>query len=712
LRPLRARSLSEEDASLVKRFDESSLSSLRDSIDQTDVNELPLVRELSLNDSGEDADNENFVEDTTTDLDVPVRRSSYSQDENKWQSLPPEADSALRTLQAEFTNAEDAIGPERYLTNLLPNIYAEDGQGVSREILNDVYFLAKAQIARTIDNPLFKDDQLSDAAKLRIQRMIELVKAIDKMDSRAAFLVPENAQVYNDYLLESTNLGATSLTTHEREILRSYGSSLADVSFNRIRENSEVHKTITDYRKSTLDRLTTDLGVLESIFQDKLIKKEHHNRVLQAQSALRQAVDRVKPLLDNPSDPNTTDAIEQLNLAITAMKTAAQTYLSSDRKNKKRIQSRLDACQTVLDRLDQLTVKDDKIIDNRLAECFRVIEAARRFLNPVSRDAFDKAVEGLVFDDTGENVRSILDNIAPAIEYAERRKEDLFKGDPNKDITSTNESIAAGVSGAGAVTAFLLTDLYKAFSFIKGIKKRVQDSEPITPQDALKGTSILTSGVQNTSTAFKSGVTVAGAISKTAVSEGLKAAADMAGTVATAAGIVLSTGGALIAGRRAYKTNLRVESAKGIEDDSIRTQIVDRIQTKKRRALLTTLGCTIGIAGGIVAIVGTAGLAAPIVAGVAAVIGLSLASNRGIRAAIKTSKGTRGSEREALATEIFKHMNDLLASGNYDKAKELAQALTNNKVKQNLMLRGADAGADFKYQQAALVIMRDKLKTW
>ncbi|NJR38052.1 MAG: hypothetical protein HC781_03365 [Leptolyngbyaceae cyanobacterium CSU_1_4] len=251
-----------------------------------------------------------------------------------------------------------------------------------------------------------------------------------------------------------------------------------------------------------------------------------------------------------------------------------------------------------------------------------------------------------------------------------------------------------------------MMDVYKAYSFIKAVK----EAGIVTKRDALRGGLITANMTKNTGVAIKTGIDIA----KTATNVGDAAltAATTAGTISGVASTVIGVGFTVHGGLIAYKTNIRVGSATGIDDPKIQAQVMARIQKKRRRALLEAVGGTIAVVGGVLVIVGTAGIAAPIVAGIGAAIALTLAGERGIRAAVKTAQGTKGRERQSLATAVFDHMNDLLASGDYNKAKELAQALTNNKLKQSLMLRGADAGASLQNQQAALVIMRDKLKTW
>lgn len=714
LRPLRARRLAEGDLSAFrqKRFDEDSLSKLLENADRTDVSSSPLVRELSLDDSSRDADEADFVDDVSADVDVAVRRSSYSQDESQWISLPKEANDALRSLQTEFEIVTVSSGPERYLTELLPNIYADDGQTVSPDILNDVYFLAKEQITRTTENPLLDADSLPDAEKLRIQRLIELVKAIDKMESRKAFLVPENARAYNALKLETTNLGATSLTTHERQVVKTYGSDLTGISFNRTQPDSEIHKAISDYRQKTLERLTTDLQALEGVFQDKLIKKEHHHAVLKAQAALGKAIDRIKGVLDTPTDPNTADAVDQLNLAIDAMKTAAQTYLSIGSKDKKRIQSRLDACQIVLDRLDQLTVTDDKIVASRLNAGFRTLENTRQILGkygPKVTTAFDKMIEDFLFNASPDaNIQTILDSLSTALGLAE-----LDSGAASSSAFQTATDVSIG-PGTVSDVASVLADVAKTLSFIKGLKK----AGVVTKTDALNGGLILLNATKNVSGVVETGFDIA-KMADSALATSATASASIASGVAGGAGIVIGGGFTVHGGYVAYKTGLRVQPAEGIGNDQIRAQILDRIQTKRRRAILKAVGGAVAVVGGVVAIVATAGAATPVVigigAGIAALstgIGAGLSGERAGSAIYKRATGTKGSARMDLAIATFVHMNELLASGNYSKAKELAQALTNNKLKQSLMLRGADAGASPEDKEAARMIMFDKLKTW
>jgi hypothetical protein len=394
------------------------------------------------------------------------------------------------------------------------------------------------------------------------------------------------------------------------------------------------------------------------------------------------------------------------------MRTAAQTYLSAGRKDKKRIQSRLDACQNVLDRLDQLTATDDKVITSRLSESFGTIEKARRILSqlgPNATNAYDDAVNDLFFNASPDaNYQTFLDSVSTAIDHT---KED-------SSVTSSSASqIAGGVStgvGIGSDTISVLADVYKAVSLIKGLK----EAGVVTKTEALNGGLILLNTTKNVSGAVETGFKVANSFA-TAGQTSLAASANIAGAVSGGAGVAIGAGFAVHGGYVAYKTNLRVKPAEGIENQEIRTKILDRVQTKRRRAILKAVGGAIAVAAGVVAIVASAGAATPVVVGIgigiAALstgVGVGLTGERAGRAIYKKSTGTQGSEREALATATFVHMNELLASGNYSKAKELAQALTNNKLKQSLMLRGADASASEEDQQTALMIMRDKLKTW
>ncbi|NJR38054.1 MAG: hypothetical protein HC781_03375 [Leptolyngbyaceae cyanobacterium CSU_1_4] len=155
LRPARFRSRSvgaDSSAFSQKRFDETSLTALLDSLEQTDVDALPWVRTLSLNDSSKDADDAEFVADTAKDvgLEIAVRRSSYSLEEGNAIPLSPEVDQTLTTLQAELTRADDLSGSEPYLTDLLPNLRTQDKQAVSSELLNDVYYLAREKLSKPL----------------------------------------------------------------------------------------------------------------------------------------------------------------------------------------------------------------------------------------------------------------------------------------------------------------------------------------------------------------------------------------------------------------------------------------------------------------------------------------------------------------------------------------------------------------------------------
>jgi hypothetical protein len=251
-----------------------------------------------------------------------------------------------------------------------------------------------------------------------------------------------------------------------------------------------------------------------------------------------------------------------------------------------------------------------------------------------------------------------------------------------------------------------MEDLYKAVSFIQEIKK----GGGVSQQQVLQGGLITTNALKNAGATAKAGIDIANVFKD--VGDIASKAASGLGAAVGGLGAAIGLGFTIHGGMIAYKTNLRVKSAQGIEDENIRAQVLDRIKTKRLRAIVKAVGGTVAIAGGVVACIATAGVAVPVIAAIGIAIGVGLTGAKAGRAIYKKQQGTKGTEREELATEIFKHMNDLLVAGDYNKAKELAQALTNNKFKQNLMLRGADAGADLDTKAAALGIMRQKLKTW
>jgi hypothetical protein len=549
---------------------------------------------------------------------------------------------------------------------------------------------------------LIDPDQLPDDVRQNIEQAIELVNAIDKMPGREAFLSPENAKIYNAQKLSSTSLGASSLTIRDRSILSASGSSQSNISLSRTQSNPAVHSAISDYRRNMIERLETDLDSLKAVFQGKLLKKEQHKKVLEAETALRKALDRIKPLLDTPSDPNTQDAETQLALALDSMSTLAQTYISIDRKS--RIQDRIDACKTVRDRIDQLRVTDDNIISSRLTQSTDTIETVRnqilQQLGPEAASTYSKLIEDMFFNASPDaGVQTLMESISTALGLRA-----IAKGiQPSNDSLSNQVSPFVGIVGN---PLSLMGDLYKAVSFIQEIKK----GGGVTQRQVLQGGLITGNVLKNAGATAKAGIDVANTVEK--VGSTAAAATSGLGVAVGGVGAAVSLGVTIHGGLIAYKTNLRVKSAQGIEDENIRAQVMDRIKTKRLRAIVKVVGGTIAVAGGVVACVATAGVAAPVIAAIGAAIGLGLTGARAGRAIAKKQQGTKGKEREKLATEIFKHMNDLLVAGDYNKAKELAQALTNNKFKQNLMLRGADGGANLETKAVALGIMREKLKTW
>jgi hypothetical protein len=685
----------------VQPFDEDGLAEVLKRADQLDGQITPALQEAALNEADDDGDDQNTIELQPGDLDVLFQTSAYSEDQQTWRPVPPEVNSALERMVTSFTSVEQIPGsPGSFLAELLPNVRADSGSGVSRELLNDAYFLAKEVIAATTNNPLIDPEQLSDGVKQNIEQAIELVNAIDKMPGKEAFLSPENAQIYNAQKLSTTSLGASSLTIRDQQILRASGSSQSNLSFSRTQSNPAVHSEISDYRRAMIERLETDLDALKKVFQGKLLKKEQHRKVLEAETALRKALDRMKPLLDNPSDPNTQDAETQLALALDSMSTIAQTYISIDRKS--RIQDRIDACKNVHDRIDQLRVTDDNIIATRLNQSADTIEEVRRLvlqqLGPEAARTYSTLMEDLFFNASPDaGIQTLLDSISTALGLGA-----LDQG--ASQLQALSKIVSPFPSGGAAFG--LMEDLYKAVSFIQEIKK----GGGVSQQQVLQGGLITTNALKNAGATAKAGIDIANVFKD--VGDIASKAASGLGAAVGGLGAAIGLGFTIHGGMIAYKTNLRVKSAQGIEDENIRAQVLDRIKTKRLRAIVKAVGGTVAIAGGVVACIATAGVAVPVIAAIGIAIGVGLTGAKAGRAIYKKQQGTKGTEREELATEIFKHMNDLLVAGDYNKAKELAQALTNNKFKQNLMLRGADGGADLETKAAALGIMRQKLKTW
>ncbi|WP_424100097.1 hypothetical protein [Moorena producens] len=716
-----------------KRIDKAGLEALNKSLENVNIDDLPLVKQFSLNDSSNDNDEEDFIndDDSETKLEISVRSSAYSDssDTQQWRPLPDEADTALKDLRAELTGKQIGAAADQDLRDLLDNIYGPDGKSVSLEMLNDVYFMAQDKIDTTYNNPLIGPKDLSESEKQAIDKYVRLVNAVDKIDGKEAFINANNAKIYTAQKLLNSNFGSDDLNTFDLSIANAYGEDISDVSFNRKYDNKEINNSIEQYRQKMMQRLETELEGIGHIFKrnvkkfdGKLRQKDKHKNVVNSQDALLEKLRKVMAISKDVSSESTVETLNQFKLAITAMKTSADNFKSTAKKylSASEHKDRIQAVQQVLNRIDQLLVTDDKIINAQMKRSFGALSELHAVLvkiNPEAAKTFNEAMSALFFNASPEGISTTpIDALNAALAIVNGADEDGL------DVKSVLESKAFGGAseaatglGQAAVLSGLVADAVAAFSFISSMRK--PEGGVRTKEQLAQGAVVGTNLTKNTATAFSTGVDAAAALG-TSIAKDVATVSAVATQVSGVAGTVLGAGFAYHGGLVYYKTNQRSKMAKNISDDEIRKAVQKRISTKKRRALFEAVGGTIAVAGGTVAIittiVGTLGLAAPIIAGVGSLIALELSAERGINSVVKSKSKNKnkGEERQKLAGAIFEHMNDLLANGQYNQAKQLAQALTNNKYKQSLMLLGTDGDATLAQQQAALIIMRDKLKTW
>ncbi|AOX01245.1 hypothetical protein BJP34_18975 [Moorena producens PAL-8-15-08-1] len=701
-----------------KRIDKAGFKALNKSLENVDIDDLPLVKQFSLNDSSNDNDEEDFIndDDSETKLEISVRSSAYSDssDTQQWRPLPDEADTALKDLRAELTGKQLGAGPDEDLRDLLDNIYHPDGKSVSLERLNDVYFMAQDKIDTTNNNPLKDAKDLSESEKQAIKKYVRLVNAVNKIDGKEAFINANNAKIYTAQKLLYSNFGSDDLNTFDLSIANAYGEDISDVSFNRKYDNKEINNSIEQYRQKMMQRLETELEGLGHIFKrnvkkfdGKFFQEKKHKNVVKYQEALLEKLRKVMAISKDVSSESTVETLNQFKLAITAMKTSADNYTSAS-EHKDRIQ----AVQQVLNRIDQLLVTDEKIINAQMKRSFGALSelhAALVKINPEAAKTFNEAMSALFFNASPEGISTTpIDALNAALDIVNGADEDGL------DVKSALESKAFGGAseaatglGQAAVLSGLVADAVAAFSFISSMRK--PEGGVRTKEQLAQGAVVGTNLTKNITKGFSTGVDAAAALG-TSIGKDVATVSATAAQVSGVAGIALGAGFAYHGALVFYKTNQRRKTAKNISDDEIRKAVQKRISTKRRRAFFEAVGGTIAVAGGTVAIVMSGGLAAPIIAGVGTLIALELSAERGINSVVKSNN--KGKERQELAGAIFEHMNDLLANGQYNQAKQLAQALTNNKYKQSLMLLGTDGDATLAQQQAALIIMRDKLKTW
>ncbi len=511
-----------------------------------------------------------------------------------------------------------------------------------------------------------------------------------RIDDMSSFGISSEAEVRADEnnFDDSASGRLLRAPSYEQDTNRDF----TGVTFVRSADHSEKNKFIKNYRDNIMRRMDAVLDGIGGAFSEKLIKGENHKQVLKAKEELAAALAAIREVQNQkntePERLYENKKIQRLTEALIAMETASIGYINSAQDP-----TRTGLTKDIVDYIHQLRVTDSKLEAGNTSRAYDVIDAAedqlRITIGPEAAKNLFELIEGLFYNASPESVaQSSLDSFGVALGLLEQ-------------VNVTNP-IASDVStgfGIDSTGAGLAGDLFKAINLIR----ELNGSDTISKKTVSNGTALVINASKNTATTVKTVIDVSGTTAQTATQ-----VASIAGQVAGVSGAVLGAGftghGALLV----YKTQTRINAAENIADPDFKNKIIARATTKRRRALLEAVGGTVAVVGGVLSVVGTAGVAAPIIAGIGAVIGGSLVVDR-IHGAVKEDTGKKRTE---LADSLHQHLKYLIAREQYNSAREIVQALTNNKAKQFMMLKGADRGANPDLQGQAIDILRDKLKTW
>ena len=662
-----------------------------------------LVTELSLNDSTGDND-QDFDE---SDSGIQTRYTSYDDNSANWTPLPNDADEAIKKLSDSFIN-KNLSDSDAILKEMVDAALSKNGNGVSREILNDIYFIARKRITDG-DNPLTKELGLGDSDIL--QNAKNLVAAIDAMETKDSFIRRKAALGYLNFRLSNAPaLDNKNIAFLDSKLENDYDTDLNDVSFIRpdLADESPLATKILDHRNKAMDVLDLVTPGLDDAFTSKLKKNQAQKQVLKANEALMASLKKIRDIQGKSIIRKQSDdaAIKDLAAAINAMQAAGQNFIMTAKKDDPNEATRIKLVRNTLEKLDDLTISNDRIINYNMGDAFDTLQNAAveiGKINPKAATKFSEIVEkiltveeDILVNDSPEAtpLSPLLDDLniiltgikAPDnINAAKNQQSNLVKV---PDSVSAIADVGSGISvGAG-----LAGDVFRSIRLIREI--RAGDT---SKYQFAEGGAIGTNLIKN-SAAF------AGIVG------GAKVSADAVSVVGAGASIVLGAGYTVHGGIIYAKTSDQKKVAKGLGDDiEFKDALIKRIKTKQRRAILEAVGGTLAVVGGVVTIVATGGLATPLVVGLAAgitiasgVVGTGLAAER-LKGKVKKDKGVA---RNELAETTFNYMQQAIAQGNLSSARDLAKALTNNKTKQYLMLAGADGVASIEDQQAALVFIR------
>ncbi|NEO78820.1 hypothetical protein [Moorena sp. SIO4G3] len=682
----RSRSLEKLPIALGQTIDPQKIDELISKIDDdTAVSSQALIEVLKQSDD-EDGDNDLIDEDE--DLDIII-----NQEDNRYLSVPANKDilDELDNYKKRFPNFDQLADSDssdiQEITIPIVSVAANDKGQLLPDAVNELHSTVKHEIDKIENNPFIDTQKLSAEQASKLQSDKKLKATLERSQSAPLLLSRKSVSLVEavENIESAADDPLVSSNDPDANVADEFSVSAIGVD-DETDSGNEVENKIAQYRQEKLNNIEKNLNDIETVFNKRKLKKEKHTRVLEQVTKTRDIISKVKKKNPPISDLDREKVVDALN----KLDTVAISYLGDSKDA-----TRQAVLLAVKDNIKRYLKPDTEIA---MLELQRVVakanelEAQLNKIDPTLANKFKQAFEQAI--SSGEtykkaSIKDLARSLATAVKV-------VSEAGVASDATG---GIAKGVFADSHIFG-LIEDFGDSLKFIDALRKN-----GVTTRTVLTGGKVAASVTKNASSAVKSGVTIAeaagsGSTTATSVATGATLATGVSS-------VVLGAGVVAHSVWKAGRTQKRLGGASSIEDQKIQTEIKKRIKRKRNRALIQAVGGAIVFTGGVLLIFSTGGIAAPVVFGTAALVASSLAANRA-GGSLKKKDITR----KELAGNIMIYMNELIANNRVADARKVAEALTNNKLKQNIMLNGAETDASPELQVAALKIIDQKLKTW
>ncbi|TQV85948.1 hypothetical protein [Aliikangiella coralliicola] len=662
-------------------------------------------------------------EDAITDLATyhpsgfSTWRTQTEAQKTNWIKPTKEVSNALQELKKNVQKPRLDI--DQRLSSLLDVVYSFENNGlVSAQILNDLFYLTDARLKQKLPHPMNPSPAESNLRK----NATRLRNAIGSHPLQYSFLSSVNAEGYNAYLLSQISSNS-SLGTGAANVLKSgYYSKVKGVSFIRNSATGRYSELIRGHRKQIRIFLSNPIDALGGQFKSSSSKIEEID-MLQAGKRLKEMLAKMDNMLaSEPNKDADRKTILELDLAIAYMQESAKSLL----RTKAAPNAKLIAGQ-ILDYLDLFTMSDIDILNQDSSNLYNNLNLVREnLLATVSKDevaAFDKFIERLHEPSEPEKEKEHRDKIMKELKEWNTAYENALYNNGKKPSKKFKGAGAQTVSysGKAGTTSEKADDSGPAFlsdahgnvllasgGAVGGAYELLNIGERIYNLSRTGGVKEMTYAdkgkfVDGALKTIKYGANITDAFLTTGGEAAAMVGNYAAGVIA--AGVVVQSGVA------AYKTVHKIKIADEIDSPEIRAEIRRRLKRKEFHMYAKMLGGTLAFVGGTLLIVGTAGIAAPVVAAAGGVVmGLLLAQ----KSSSKISKALKGTlkSREEFAETIITYMQKQVKEGHAQEVQNILKSLANDPLKRSAMLKGIMADDKSPERVIAAKLITNKLKTW